>query len=770
MKIQLEDGMFVTDEKPVYIYSGEIHYWRIPKQDWKKHLKKVKEAKLNAVSTYIPWCIHEPEDGKFKLEEFVEYCNEVNKTGLYLIARVGPISNAELMLEGLPKWLPEKHPEIYVKGKDLINLPHATLVSYHNPTFLKYVKRWYENVLPIVSKYQITNGGNIVLVQLCNEIGMVHWLNKAIDYSDQSQKMYREYLRKKYGKIEHLNKLYQTNYTDFNEIKLPDNTVEENKWNIYLDLIYFCCDYYAQYYNFLFNEAKNHKIVVPVVANIPQFYDYDVRGRGIFSPMTTIMFRDYPTYVPQTIFGGAYQLRQLDYENFHDIHITTEVVKMITTPGIPSICCELQTGILKDRPKLYPQDVDLNLKTSCASGLNGLNAYMFSGGKNVGDSGAFGTRHEWQAVLDSNGNPRAHFVPMKLFGSFVKTFGEMLSQTKKVCDTTIGFYAPYYATELIQGKFVDELELRRNLFFFDGMARLLQIAGYNYNFVDIERMSIDELKNIPHMWIFSLDYMDDKTVSKIVEYIKIGGKIVIGPHLTKTLANSFGLETDFVKENFVYVDKLDYYVVDKVQIYKGEIDEVFAVTKKGFPCAIKKKVGSGEVVICGFGLNHMFDYMIDLITLFSKKVGIEKTITVSNHDICTTLRAEENFGFLFVFNYHMIENETKISLKLGNQTVKIPSLKLGLRSGQILPLNIKLTPGLTIKYSNVEIIDFKVNNNKIFLTTNSSSEYLAEIEFEIEKKIKNVKVDGKKTGFKFKDRKLKINFATNRNLQNIEIV
>jgi len=581
--------MFIFNDKPKYIYSGEIHYWRIPQQYWSKHLKKAKEAGLNTISTYVPWCIHEKEDGKINLDEFVKYCEEVKKFGLYLIARIGPISNAELLLEGLPKWLPEKHPEIYVKGKDLINLPHATLVSYNNPTFLNYVKRWYGKVLPIIFKNQITEEGNIILLQLCNEIGMVHWLNKAIDYSDQSQKMYREYLRKKYVKIDYLNKQYGTRYTDFNEMKLPDNMVDENKLEMYIDLIYFCSDYYAQYYNFLYNETRKHNITIPVVANIPQFYDYDVRGRGIFSPMTTLMFREFPKYVPETIFGGAYQMRQLDYENFHDVHITTEVVKMITKEGVPSICCELQSGILKDRPRLYPNDVDLNLRTSCASGLNGLNAYMFSGGRNPDDSGAFGTRHEWQAVVSSEGVEREHFVPMKNFGKFINNFGEILATTKKVCDTTIGFYAAYYATELLQGKFVDELELYRNLFFFDGIARLLQIGGYNYNFVDVERTGIEDLKKIVHMWIFSLDYMDEKTQTKILDYIKIGGKVVLGPIINKTFANRLALETDFVKENFVYVDKLDYYVMGKIQTYKGEFDEILAVTRNDLPCAIKKK-------------------------------------------------------------------------------------------------------------------------------------------------------------------------------------
>ena len=772
MKIELKDQMFVINDKFTYVYSGEIHYWRIQKKDWIKHLKKAKDAGLNTVSTYIPWCIHEKEDGKIDLSSFIQYNNEVKKLGLYLISRVGPVSNAELVLEGLPKWLSEKHPEIYVKGKDLINLPHATLISYNNPTFLSYVRRWYDKILPIVSDQQITNNGNIIMVQLCNEIGMVHWLNRAIDYSDQSQKMYREYLKNKYQKIDLLNKEYRTNYTEFNELKMPNNVFEENNSTVYLDLIYFCADYYAKYYETLFNETKKHNINIPVVANIPQFYDYDVRGRGVYSPMTTLMFREFTKYVPKTIFGGAYQLRQVDYENFHDIHITTEVVKMITKKDIPSICCELQSGILRDRPRLYPNDVELNLKTSCASGLNGLNAYMFSGGKNFDGSGAFGSYHEWQAVIDSNCNKRAHFVPMKLFGEFIKSFGSDLAQTKKVYDTMIGFYAPYYATELVCGKFVDDLELRRNLFFFDGISRVLQVAGYNFGMIDIERISIEDLKQIKHLWTFSLDYMDDKTQDKLVEYVKIGGKLIIGPAITKRLSNKLGLSTDFVKEQFVYIDGVDKYVMDKVQVYEGDAGKILATTcpGKNIPCAIKKKVGSGEVLVYGFGIHHMFDYVIDIIKNWAKEMSVEQSVDLSNKDICVTLRADKEKGFLFVFNYHMVSNETKLVVNFDNgKKVRIPTIKLGVRSGQILPLNIQISDKIKINYSNVEILNYKISNSGIMFTISPSEIYECEISLEITKKPKNVKVDDEKVKFKFVGKNLKINFNSIIGLQKVKV-
>jgi len=404
-----------------------------------------------------------------------------------------------LVNKGLPSWLIKKFPEVCIAGKGLPNLPHVTLVSYHNHTFKEYVKRWYSKILPIIEQNQIGRNGNIILVQLCNEIGMVHWVNKTIDSSQSTEKLYQEFLKNKYCEIEQLNKIYKTNYINFEDIHQPENEVnhaDEHSIRILTDWMHFYSWYYALYYKFLYDTYKEYKLELPVIANIPQFYDFDVRGRGVYSPETTIMFREFAKFIPEVVFGGAYQMRQLDYDNFHDIGITTEIVKLISSDGVPSICCELQTGILRDRPKIYPEDVELNLKTSTAHGLNGLNCYMFSGGKGQVENESFGSYHEWQAPVTSDCKERAHIKPIKLFGMFLNSFGDKLSQTKKVYDTTIGFYPPYYATELLKGDYIKELETKRNLFFFDGLARLLQLAGFNYSIVDLENISTSELKKI----------------------------------------------------------------------------------------------------------------------------------------------------------------------------------------------------------------------------------------------------------------------------------
>ena len=80
---------------------------------------------------------------------------------------------------------------------------------------------------------------------------------------------------------------------------------------------------------------------------------------------------------------------------------------------------------MRDRPRLYPQDVELNLKTSVAHGLNGVNAYMFSGGRNDLALGAFGSYHEWQAAVTPEGRGGRTSSRSRDFGRQLRTFGAL---------------------------------------------------------------------------------------------------------------------------------------------------------------------------------------------------------------------------------------------------------------------------------------------------------------------------------------------------------
>lgn len=67
--IEFDRLCYRIEGKPTYLYSGEFHYFRVPKADWRKRMELFKEAGGNCVATYIPWLIHEPTEGVWPLFE-----------------------------------------------------------------------------------------------------------------------------------------------------------------------------------------------------------------------------------------------------------------------------------------------------------------------------------------------------------------------------------------------------------------------------------------------------------------------------------------------------------------------------------------------------------------------------------------------------------------------------------------------------------------------------------------------------------------------------
>ena len=201
MSFEVTRKYFLKDGKPYFIISGEIHYFRLEPRFWKKHLVLLKEAGANTTSTYIPWDWHEYEKGKFDFtgkthpaRNLIKYFQLCKKVGLNLIVKPGPYILAEYEAEGLPGWLLKRISKSTFALDESGNIISPNLVSYMTEEFLDYTFRWYDKIMPIVYHYQSSNGGPIVMMQVCNEIGIFQWLFGKVDYNPAVIKLYKQFL------------------------------------------------------------------------------------------------------------------------------------------------------------------------------------------------------------------------------------------------------------------------------------------------------------------------------------------------------------------------------------------------------------------------------------------------------------------------------------------------------------------------------------------------------------------------------------------------
>jgi len=169
---------FYLDGEPIKIISGAFHYFRTVPEYWRDRLLKLKAMGGNTVETYIPWNMHEPKKGEFTFEGMLDiekFIQTAQELGLYIILRPSPYICAEWEFGGLPAWLLKE---------DGMRLR----VNYE--PFMKHVKDYYDVLMPIITKYQIDNGGRVILMQIENEYG--YYANDK-SYMERMRDMMRGY-------------------------------------------------------------------------------------------------------------------------------------------------------------------------------------------------------------------------------------------------------------------------------------------------------------------------------------------------------------------------------------------------------------------------------------------------------------------------------------------------------------------------------------------------------------------------------------------------
>ncbi|RWS12981.1 hypothetical protein B4U79_11152 [Dinothrombium tinctorium] len=180
--VDYENDCFLKDGKYFRYVSGTMHYFRVPPEYWFDRLTKMRAAGLNAVQTYIEWNSHEPEQLEYNFDginDVVRYIKTAQSVGLLVILRLGPYIDAERDMGGLPYWLLRNNPEMKLRAND--------------SSYLKYVTRWYDVLLPKLMPLIYANGGPVIMMQIENEYGSY----PACDFAYTS--FLRDYVRSYVG-------------------------------------------------------------------------------------------------------------------------------------------------------------------------------------------------------------------------------------------------------------------------------------------------------------------------------------------------------------------------------------------------------------------------------------------------------------------------------------------------------------------------------------------------------------------------------------------
>lgn len=380
-----------------YIFSGTIHYYRHPSpKQWESRIRKLKQSGFNTIDTYYYWGYHSPAQGIYDFQDSRDielFQQMVSDNGMYLIARPGPYICAEVDGGGFPGWLIAKR-ELNLRCRK-----NGKFV--HDPEYMKYVREWFEAVVPRINKAK-----TLLLFQIENEYGFYFTPQGAVSKLQVAlQKAYGTDIFLRLSSIAFLKALYSGdqekairsgNYAAHNDYMKELNQMARS---LGVKVPLFHNDTSTRYIDVDIPGVDNYP-----VNNFRSDWKKDNPFSGVdqFERGRDALKGDFPLMVPE-IQGGWYDL----WGGYGYEHI---------------------------RKHLGPLAMDMTLKSCLAQGTSILNIYMAAGGTTWGYTGEpeVYTSYDYGAPLTEAGRISERAEACRLFSEFVANHEQEILESDPV--------------------------------------------------------------------------------------------------------------------------------------------------------------------------------------------------------------------------------------------------------------------------------------------------------------------------------------------------
>ena len=725
--VRYERKRIIVDGRARLLLSGEVHYFRLRRDEWQDRLDKAKLAGLNTIATYIPWLWHELPDGTVDVDgrtrperdlgAFLDLCHD---NGFHVIARPGPFVMAELKNEGLPFRVYAEHPEIVPLGWDGKPAPTRT-VDYLAPAFLAEARNWYRHVIPVIAARLHPRGGPVVAVQLDNEVGMLAWVSNSPDLTDHLLDDFNGWLG-----VQGLARDYPGPVTR--------SVKDEHAPRLMRDLGTFMRDRFARYFGELRAYAEESGIAgVPFVVNI---HGTDGGMAETFPIGISQLMASY-SGVPGMLSGTDIYLGELTVANAADLYLVNAFCDAVHDADQPVTSLEFEAGTGDygcDLSRQYdPSAVDLKTRLCLAQGNKLLNYYLFAGGVNppldepVGDGNdriAFtGERHGFAAPVGPEGQLNPVYGPttqvLRTAGALAPHLAAMREEHD---DIAIGFVPDHYLTEYhypgsesVQ-EVLDDVVRTRGAGPRGILARAMLLGGFRFAAVDLQ----SEAPREPVLALAGTTHLPAAVQATLVDYVRGGGRLLLAGRVPArdmtgepctVLRDALGLAplgtVRGTAEFFTSVTAHGWAAprpetrTGFAELYKPAAgDVVLRELSSGHGCGFDIAVGDGRAVVLST------DYECDLglwraaFAVLGAAPALTHTAAVPGVVLLTSADGDAGGRILHALNLSGYPQELTIAEHgrplLGGETLRLPG-----RRGLMLPLDLSVG-GLEVAYATAE--------------------------------------------------------------------
>ena len=735
--VDIRSRRIVIGGEPVVVLAGEVHYFRVPRDEWADRIALAKEVGCTAVASYIPWLWHETTGGEIDVTgrtrperdvaAFIDLCRD---HGLGFIARPGPFVMAELKNEGIPYRVYADHPEIVATGWDGRPAPTHT-VDYLAPAFLDEVRQWYAAVLPLLAARVEPFRGNVIALQLDNEIGMLAWVSNSPDLTDGLLAAFRAWCAERHGPG------FESRYpvgASLSWRQIVESPGEEWAAALRVDLGRFMRMRFAQYVEALAEMARANGITgIPLLINVHGTEG----GNGV--PLGIGISQLVETYagVPGLVAGSDHYLGEMSPDTTTDLHFVNACLTAVNDADQPLTSLEFEAGTGDyggGLEQLYDASTtELKTRLCLAQGNRLVNYYLLAGGVNprldqpVGDGNdriSFtGEWHGTAAPIGPLGDRGLAFEPTARTCAAVAANARWLGDMdEEHDDVAMGFVLDAFMTEYhhprseVMTGIVDDLAAHRGPGPRKALWRSLLFAGYRFGAVDLQ----DPRGPLPSLVALASGvHLDRPVQSRLVDHLSAGGRLLLmGPAPQRDLEGRecrILLDAMEVRAGETVRDSSRSYPsvrgqgwadlipetrVGWLQVLESASATTVLVDVDGRICGVDTPVGAGRAVLLAAELPSMPAFFRAAVTQLGVEPGLQVDTDVPGVVVTSTISPTGD-RMLHVINPTGFVASVTVAeggVPFGGGALTVPA-----RSGHFLPWGLT-TPWGRIETSTAEIV------------------------------------------------------------------
>jgi len=619
------------------MYYGADYYpehW--PEERWEIDANLMESAGINVVRlAEFAWVKLEPKEGYYDFSWLDKAIEILSKHGIKVVLGTPTASP--------PMWLVKKYPQVLPKDKDgHIMGPGGRRHYCYNSSEYRELTR--KIVTAMAEHYK--DNPNVIGWQIDNELGC-HESNRC--YCDNCLTKFREWVKKKYGTLENLNRSWGTifwsqTYSDWDEIIIPRRTVGSHNPSLLLDFLRFVSDSTIEYQNLQVEILKKicpDKFVTHNFMGLFGGLDY----YKLAESLDFISWDNYPRFR-----GSPDPAR---------IALSHDVMRGVNR-GKPFWVMEEQSGaagweIFGSHP--LPGEIRLWSYQGIAHGADAIVYFRWR-------TCRFGTEEYWHGILDHDGVPRRRYEEVKRMGEELKNLTELAGSIYKAETAIIYSYDIRWA-----------LEIQPNNPDFNYMEQIQKYYTGLFNQhvpVDIVH-PLEDLSRYKLVIAPSLYLMTPEIKENLERYVRNGGTLVVtlrsgvkdwnnvvtDKTLPGELSDLLGIEI----EEYCSMSPGEKYHIKGIgperftckaicEFVNPKNAEVIALYEDGpfagKPVVTINRFGSGESIYVGADVD--IEYIESLLFWLITRSKID-VIAMGSKDVEVTIREGKNGTFIFLLNH-----------------------------------------------------------------------------------------------------------------------